>query len=68
MKYSIPLNKLAKLEKIIAKYQKKGANITFEVGDEVIEDGTLYIDDPMNHTSHTTTIKVTCREVDVEDE
>ena len=60
MKYSIPLNKLEKLEKIIARYNKKGANITFNVGDEVIEDGTLYIND------ESVAIKVTCREVYVD--
>ena len=66
MKYSIPLNKLDKLQKIFAKYQKKGANLTLDIGDEVIEDGTLWVDDPVNHTSHSFPIKVTCREVFVD--
>ena len=66
MKYSIPLNKLEKLEKIIARYQKKGANITFNVGGEVIEDATLYVEDKINYCMKSFPIKVTCREVEVD--
>ena len=66
MKYSIPLNKLEKLEKIIARYQKKCASITFNVGDEVIEDATLYVEDKINHCMKSFPIKVTCREVEVD--
>lgn len=66
MMYSIPLTKLEKLQKIIARYQKKGANITFNVGEEVIEDGTLYVEDKINHCMKSFPIKVTCKRVDVE--
>ena len=66
MMYSIPLNKLEKLQKIIARYQKKGANITFNVGEEVIEDGTLTVNDSINHCSKTFPIKVTCKKVYVD--
>ena len=66
MKYSIPLNKLEKLEKIIRRYQKKGANIIFNIGEEVIEDGNLYVEDTINHCMKSFPIKVTCREVFVE--
>ena len=66
MEYSIPVSKLEKLEKIFRRYQNKGANIVLNIGEEVIEDGMLYIDDPMNHTFHTSTIKVTCKRVFVD--
>ena len=66
MKYSIPLNKLEKLEKIIRRYQKKGANIIFNVGDEVIEDATLTVEDTINHCLKSFPIKVTCKEVFVD--
>lgn len=66
MKYSIPTTKLEKLEKIIKKYQKKGAHITFQIGNKVTEDGTLFINDAIHHTSYTESIKVECVEVFVE--
>lgn len=63
MKYSIPLNKVAKLQKIFNRYIKKGANLTLDLGDEVIETGTLYVEDPATHTMISSSIKVACREV-----
>lgn len=66
MLYSIPVSKVAKLEKIFAKYQKKGANLTLKIGKEVEEEGTLFIEDPINHTCHSESIKVTCKEVFVD--
>ena len=66
MKYSIPTNKLEKLEKIIKKYQKKGADITFAIGNKVTEKGTLFINDAIHHVSHSVSIDVECYEVEVE--
>lgn len=66
MKYLIPNSKIEKLEKIIKKYQKKGADIIFEVGNEVIEQGTLYIEDSFSHTQSKKVIDVKCTEVFVE--
>ena len=66
MKYSIPTSKLEKLEKIIKKYQKKGAFITFQIGNKVTEKGTLYINDDVHHVCNTTKIDVECVEVFVE--
>ena len=39
MKYSIPLNKLDKISKIMRHYQKKSSNIVFNIGEEVVENG-----------------------------
>ena len=66
MWYSIPVSKLAKLEKIIAKYQKKGANLTFTIGEDVVEDGTLFVTDYVNHYSYNMPIKVACKKVFVD--
>jgi len=66
MKYSIPTTKLEKLEKIIKKYQKKGAHITFQIGEKITEKGTLFINDAIHHTSYTEQIDVECYEVFVE--
>lgn len=66
MMYSIPLNKLEKLEKIIARYQKKGANLTFNIGEDVVEDGTLYVEDKINHGMKSFPIKVSCKRVEVD--
>lgn len=66
MVYSIPNSKLEKLEKIIAKYQKKGANITFEKKGEVTEKGTLYVMDHIHHCQFDEPIDVKCTEVFVE--
>lgn len=66
MKYSIPVKKFAKLEKIITKYQKKGASITFEVGEKVIEQGRLFVNDAIRHCSYDYPIDVECIEVFVE--
>ena len=63
MLYSIPVNKLDKLEKIIRRYQRKGADITFTVGKDIVEDGMLYFNDPSTHTQGHTPIKVNCKEV-----
>lgn len=66
MKYSIPTNRLEKLEKIIKKYQRKGADITFAIGNKVIEKGTLFVNDAIHHVSSTMPIDVECTEVFVE--
>lgn len=66
MMYSIPNNKLDKLSKIIKKYQKKGANITFTIGNEVTEKGTLIVLDHIHHCQYEETIDVKCTEVFVE--
>ncbi len=66
MKYSIPENRIEKLEKIVNKYNKKGANITFEIGDKVVETGTLFVEDPITHTCYNYPIKVNCVEVFIE--
>ena len=66
MKYSIPVDKFEKLEKIIHKYQKKGAKITFQIGEKVIEEGTLFIEDKINHVTRNVKISVDCIEVFVE--
>ena len=66
MMYSIPLNKLEKLQKIIARYQKKGANLIFNVGEEVIENGTLTTYNNAKHELVTFPIKVTCKRVEVD--
>ena len=66
MKYSIPTNKLEKLEKIIKKYQKKGADITFAIGNKVIEQGTLFVNDDRTHKQYSMPIDVECYEVEVE--
>lgn len=64
--YSIPVNKLSKLEKIISRYNKKGANIVFQLGEEVIEDGRINVQDPRTHTMTSYPIKVKCVKVNVE--
>lgn len=66
MMYSIPLTKLEKLQKIINKYKKKGANLTFNIGEDVIEDGTLYVEDKINHCMKSFPIKVSCKRVEVD--
>ena len=66
MMYSIPLNKLEKLQKIIARYQKKGANLTFNIGEDVVEEGTLYVEDKINHCMKSFPIKVSCKRVEVD--
>ena len=66
MKYFIPTNKVEKLEKIINKYNKKGANITFNLGNKVTEKGTLTILDHIHHCQYETSIDVECVEVFVE--
>lgn len=66
MKYSIPLNRVDKLQKIIKRYQRKGAKISFELGDVVVEDGVLCVADPINHVTTRYDVKVKCREVTVE--
>ena len=66
MLYSIPVSKIDKLQNIFARYQNKGANHVLNIGDEVIEDGTLWVEDPINHTETRVPIKVTCKEVFVD--
>ena len=66
MLYSIPVNRVEKLEKLIKKYQKKGANLSFEVRGDVIEEGSLFIQDPISHTEKRVPIKVSCKEVFVD--
>lgn len=66
MLYSIPVNRVEKLEKLIKKYQKKGANLSFEVRGDVVEEGTLRIQDPISHTEKCVSIKVACKEVFVD--
>ena len=66
MVYLIPVSKLEKLEKIIRKYQKKGANITFELGNKVTEKGTLYVMDHIHHCQFDEQIDVECTEVFVD--
>ena len=66
MKYSIPNSKLEKLSKIIKKYQKKGANIVFNLGDKVIEKGNLIVLDHVHHCQYEEQIAVECTEVFVE--
>ena len=66
MKYSIPVNKLEKLEKIIKKYQKKGAFISFQIGDDVVEEGTVTVLDHIHHCQYEEKISVKCKEVFVE--
>lgn len=66
MFYNIPVNKLEKLEKIINRYNKKGANITFNIGKEVIEKGTLIVLDHIHHCQYDVDIDVKCVEVFVD--
>lgn len=66
MLYSIPVNRVEKLEKLIKRYQKKGANLSFEIRGDVIETGTLHIQDPLSHTERCVKIKVSCKEVFVD--
>lgn len=66
MLYTIPVNKIAKLEKILKKYQKKTSSITYSIGEEVEEQGTLYIEDSRTHKMNSMPIKVKCKEVQVE--
>lgn len=66
MIYSIPVNNLSKLEKIIKRYNNKGANITFNVGKDLIEKGTLHYEDARTHTSTSYPIDVKCKEVFVD--
>lgn len=66
MLYTIPVNKLEKFEKIIKKYQKKGASIVFQLGDEVTEEGTLFVSDLVHHAMYEEKISVKCREVFVD--
>ena len=66
MKYLIPLNKIDTLKKIINKYQRKGAYITFVLGEEVVCKGTLHIRDDKTRTETEMPINVKCIEVEVE--
>jgi len=69
MKYNIPVSKIEKLEKLIAKYNKKGAGISYERGEEVIEDGTLVyrgVDGMGRPFESRSPIKVRCVEVVVD--
>lgn len=66
MKYSIPVPRIEKLQKIIAKYQRKGANITLELGGFVTLDGVVSICDKQTHTYHDAQVKVKCQEVFVD--
>ena len=66
MKYSIPLNKLEKISKIMRRYQKKSSNIVFNIGEEVVENGMLHFKDARSHTMTSMPIKVKCVEVFVD--
>lgn len=66
MKFLIPTNKIEQLKKIINRYQKKGANITFSIGNKTLENGFLTVNDPNTHTSKSFPIKVECYEVEAE--
>ena len=66
MMYSIPVNKIEKLTKIINRYNKKGANIIFNIGEDVVEEGTLYLEDKINHCMKSFPIKVNCKRVFVD--
>lgn len=66
MLYTIPVNKISKLEKILKKYQKKTSAITFSIGQEVVEDGVLHIENPRTRAMTSMPIKVRCKEVFVE--
>ena len=66
MLYNIPVNKLENLEKIINRYNKKGANITFNIDNDVVEKGTLIVVDNIHHCQYDTSIDVACKEVFVE--
>lgn len=69
MWYNIPTNKIEKLEKIIARANKKGANIIFNKGNEIICDGVMYVHPKSFNGSNTlieTPIKVRCVECFVE--
>lgn len=63
---AIPETKIEKLTKIINRYNKKGANILFEIGEKVVEDGNLYVSDPATHITTRYDIKVNCVLVNVE--
>ena len=63
MTFNIPTNKVEKLEKIIKRYQKKGANIQFDILEDVVEKGTLFINDPRTCKQTTKPISVKCKKV-----
>lgn len=63
MRYSIPVSKMDKLEKIISRYTKKGANIQFDIVGDVVETGTLYVYDKRTHQASTHPIQVRCKDV-----
>lgn len=66
MKYTIPVSRIGKLEKLINRANRKGANITFQTFGKTIEDGALIINDDINHCQHKFPIKIECVEVLVE--
>lgn len=66
MIYSIPVNKVEKLKKIINRYRNKGANITFNLLGKSIKDGILRIQDPKMHTFDEKKIKIECQDVEVD--
>lgn len=67
MTYYIPETKILNLNKLVARANKKGGNIVLKVSeDTTIRNGTLYINDPVTHTQHTQSIKVSCKEVFVD--
>jgi len=68
MKYNIPADKIAKLEALINRANKKGGRITYTKGQEVVCDGllTLYVNKVNQHSFDVVPIKVKCYEVEVD--
>ena len=68
MLFNIPVSRIDTLEKLVARANKKGANILFVKGDEIICDGTLTINVNKihQHSSETQPIKIRCIQVEVE--
>lgn len=66
MKYSIPVPRIEKLQKIVSKYQRKGANITLELGGFVVLDAVVSVCDKQTHTYQDFPVKVRCQEVFVD--
>lgn len=65
MIYDIPVSKIEKLEAILNRAAKKGGDISFAKGDEVVRDGQLIIHDPATGIERTAIIKVRCIQVTV---
>lgn len=65
MTYDIPVSKIEKLEALLNRAAKKGGNISFTKGDEVVRNGQLIIHDPATGIERTAIIKVRCIQVTV---